>query len=71
MSAEFQSNFDPNTTAGKVEGLRQRRQEALTRRQKSIDKQHERGKLTAMERIEALLDPGSFQIIDGFRKHRS
>lgn len=71
MSAEFQSDFDPDTTLGKIEGLRQRRQEAITRRQKSIDKQHERGKLTAMERIEALLDPGSFQIIDGFRKHRS
>ncbi|MEY4348668.1 MAG: hypothetical protein RIS43_1087, partial [Actinomycetota bacterium] len=60
-----------HTTAGKIEGLRQRRQETLTRRQKSVDKQHSRGKLTALERIEALLDEGSFQQIDGLRRHRS
>ncbi|MEY4348469.1 MAG: hypothetical protein RIS43_888, partial [Actinomycetota bacterium] len=63
--------INPHTTAGKIEGLRQRRQETLTRRQKSVDKQHSRGKLTALERIEALLDEGSFQQIDGLRRHRS
>ncbi|MEY2634622.1 MAG: hypothetical protein RIS75_562 [Actinomycetota bacterium] len=63
--------IDPHTTAGKIEGLRQRRHETLTRRQKSVDKQHARGKLTALERIEALLDEGSFQQTDGLRRHRS
>lgn len=35
-----------------------------------IDKQHELGKLTARERLEILLDPGSFVEIDRFRLHR-
>ncbi|MDF9406828.1 methylmalonyl-CoA carboxyltransferase [Pelotomaculum isophthalicicum JI] len=33
---------------------------------KRIDKQHEAGKKTARERIEALLDPGSFKEVDVF-----
>ncbi len=33
-------------------------------------RQHERGKLTARERIEALLDPGSFRELDRFVVHR-
>jgi propionyl-CoA carboxylase beta chain len=70
-AAESGQPIDPHTTAGKIDGLRQRRQETLTRRQKSVDKQHSRGKLTALERIEALLDEGSFQQIDGLRRHRS
>ncbi|MEM1619241.1 MAG: carboxyl transferase domain-containing protein [Fervidicoccaceae archaeon] len=36
-----------------------------------IAKQHERGKLTARERIELLLDPGSFVEIDAFVTHRA
>src|SRR5262245_36319555 len=35
-----------------------------------IDKQHELGKLTARERLEILLDPGSFVEMDRFRIHR-
>ncbi|HPW55416.1 MAG: acyl-CoA carboxylase subunit beta [Thermoanaerobaculaceae bacterium] len=35
-----------------------------------IDAQHAKGKLTARERIEALLDPGSFREIDAFVVHR-
>lgn len=38
--------------------------------QKRIDKQHEQGKLTARERIEVLLDDGSFEELDMFVKHR-
>ncbi|MDU2064181.1 MAG: carboxyl transferase domain-containing protein [Sporomusaceae bacterium] len=37
---------------------------------KRIDKQHASGKLTARERIEKLLDPGSFNELDQFVKHR-
>ncbi len=37
--------------------------------QDAIDKQHKSGKLTARERINALLDPGSFHEIDMFIKH--
>lgn len=38
--------------------------------QKAIDKQHERGKYTCRERIEKLLDPGSFQELSMFVSHR-
>lgn len=35
-----------------------------------IDKQHEAGKKTARERIHFLLDEGSFEEVDQFKKHR-
>ncbi|WP_246944711.1 acyl-CoA carboxylase subunit beta [Bacillus pinisoli] len=36
-----------------------------------IDKQHEKGKLTARERIDLLVDPGSFVELNPFIEHRS
>ncbi|MDP8229470.1 MAG: acyl-CoA carboxylase subunit beta [Candidatus Electryoneaceae bacterium] len=52
--------------------LARRREEAmLGGGQKRIDTQHAKGKLTARERIDLLLDPGSFSEIDMFVKHRS
>jgi acetyl-CoA carboxylase carboxyltransferase component len=36
-----------------------------------IEAQHQRGKLTARERIDLLLDKGSFREIDAFKTHRS
>ncbi|MRX50073.1 methylmalonyl-CoA carboxyltransferase [Paracoccus sp. S-4012] len=39
--------------------------------QKRIDAQHARGKLTARERLELLLDEGSFEEFDMFVRHRS
>ncbi|MCX7897163.1 MAG: acyl-CoA carboxylase subunit beta [Rhodocyclaceae bacterium] len=38
--------------------------------QRRIDTQHAKGKLTARERIELLLDPGSFEEWDMFKEHR-
>jgi propionyl-CoA carboxylase beta chain len=38
--------------------------------QNRIDAQHQRGRLTARERIELLLDPGSFEEWDMFVEHR-
>ena len=38
--------------------------------QKRIDAQHKKGKLTARERIELLVDPGSFEEFDMFKEHR-
>ena len=38
--------------------------------QRRIDAQHKRGKLTARERIELLLDPGTFEEWDMFVEHR-
>ncbi|HUI15115.1 MAG TPA: carboxyl transferase domain-containing protein, partial [Xanthobacteraceae bacterium] len=36
-----------------------------------IEAQHKRGKLTARERIELLMDKGSFEELDMFVEHRS
>ncbi|MEL6623194.1 MAG: carboxyl transferase domain-containing protein, partial [Pseudomonadota bacterium] len=49
---------------------RRREQAALGGGQKRIDAQHTRGKLTARERIELLLDEGSFEEFDRFIEHR-
>jgi len=38
---------------------------------KRVQAQHDKGKLTARERIEKLLDDGSFREVDMFRTHRS
>ncbi|UZR95432.1 acyl-CoA carboxylase subunit beta [Chondrinema litorale] len=38
--------------------------------QKRIESQHKKGKLTARERIELLIDPGTFEEIGKFIKHR-
>src|SRR5256885_17030755 len=35
-----------------------------------IERQHASGKMTARERIEFLLDEGTFEEIDRFKKHR-
>ena len=54
-----------------VEKLVQRRAKArLGGGEKAIDKQHERGKYTARERIAMLLDEGSFEEMDMFVTHR-
>lgn len=56
----------------KVERLQKLREEALKGGGKArIEKQHEKGKLTARERIDLLLDKGSFEEIDKFVTHRS
>jgi len=51
--------------------LEQRRETArLGGGQRRIDAQHGKGKLTARERIEVLLDEGSFEEFDMFKQHR-
>src|SRR5512146_1976722 len=55
-----------------LDRLEQRRAEArLGGGEKRIAAQHKRGKLTARERIELLLDKGSFEEFDMFVEHRS
>jgi len=50
--------------------LRQRQEASrLGGGQRAIDRQHERGKLTARERIDALVDPGTFRELDAFVTH--
>ncbi|MGI9399748.1 MAG: acyl-CoA carboxylase subunit beta [Rhizobiaceae bacterium] len=54
-----------------IEELENRREQARSGGgQKRIDAQHAKGKLTARERIELLLDPGSFEEWDMFVTHR-
>jgi propionyl-CoA carboxylase beta chain len=63
---------DPRTTAGKIADLERRRQEAVhAGPEQAVAKQHDRGKLTARERIEMLLDPGSFTEFDELARHRA
>lgn len=53
----------------KIEDLRE--EAKLGGGEERIKAQHEKGKLTARERIELLVDEGSFEEIDMFVKHRS
>jgi propionyl-CoA carboxylase beta chain len=63
---------DIHTTAGKLAGLRERLDEAVhAGSARAVEKQHAKGKLTARERIELLLDEGSFQELDELARHRS
>lgn len=56
----------------KIDELNKKIEEAkLGGGQKRIDKQHEKGKLTARERIELLLDEGSFEELGMLVTHRS
>ena len=56
----------------KLKDLQKRREAALQGGgEERIKKQHEKGKLTARERIHFLLDEGSFEEIGMFVKHRS
>ena len=60
------------TTAGKIEGLEKLREEAThPAPEEAVERQREKGKLTARERIELLLDEGTFVEIDRYRVHRS
>jgi propionyl-CoA carboxylase beta chain len=63
---------DVRTTAGKLAELERRTYEAVhAGSQRAVDAQHSRGKQTARERVDALLDPGSFVETDAFARHRS
>ena len=63
---------DIHTTAGKIEDLRKRLDEAVhAGSARAVEKQHAKGKMTARERIEKLVDEGSFTELDEFARHRS
>jgi propionyl-CoA carboxylase beta chain len=63
---------DPKTTAGKLADFEARREAAMhAASEKSVEKQHSRGKATARERIDMLLDEGSFVELDALSRHRS
>lgn len=63
---------DIHTTAGKLADLRQRIDDAVhAGSARAVEKQHARGKKTARERIDMLLDEGSFVEFDELARHRS
>jgi propionyl-CoA carboxylase beta chain len=71
MSAKRKDVSDAKKTndpIAKLEELNQRAE--LAGGEKRIARQHEAGKLTARERLELLLDPGTFVEIDKFVTHR-
>ncbi len=60
-----------NHMQDKVLALLDRRKEAMMGGgEQAIQKQHARGRYTARERIQMLLDPGSFEEFDMFKEHR-
>src|SRR3954464_9603273 len=60
----------PETYEQKREQLEEFRRASRQGSEAAVSKQHARGKYTARERIEKLLDPGSFQELDTFVRHR-
>ncbi len=74
MSAEPTNEpvIDLHTTAGKLAELERRLDEAVhAGSAKAVEKQHAKGRQTARERIDMLLDEGSFQEVDELARHRS
>ncbi len=74
MSAakDADSGADRHTTAGKLADLAERMDEAVhAGSEAAVEKQHAKGKKTARERVELLLDKDSFTEIDEFARHRA
>jgi propionyl-CoA carboxylase beta chain len=60
------------STHDKIKELREKRKQAqLGGGEARIDAQHKKGKLTARERLDLLLDPDSFKELDVFVTHRT
>ncbi|HWT94765.1 MAG TPA: acyl-CoA carboxylase subunit beta [Solirubrobacteraceae bacterium] len=62
---------NPETFEEKVAQLQELREAAVHSAPEAEKKQHDKGKYTARERIEKLLDPGTFQELDTFVRHRT
>ncbi len=58
-------------TEHKIDQFRELAQRATTEDATGAERQHKRGKLTARERLDLLLDPGSFVEFDALAQHRS
>src|SRR6478609_8399350 len=61
----------PETFEDRLAQLQELREAAVHSAPEQERKQHDRGKLTARERVERLLDPGSFTELDTFVRHRT
>ncbi len=57
---------------GRIRELERRRAEvARMGGEEAVAKQHEKGKLSARERVAAFFDPGSFRELDALAEHRA
>ncbi|MDQ3435101.1 MAG: methylmalonyl-CoA carboxyltransferase, partial [Actinomycetota bacterium] len=61
----------PETYEEKLAQLTELRGQAIHTDPQAEEKQHAKGKMTARERLEKLLDPGSFEELDTFVRHRT
>src|SRR5213595_3931003 len=62
----------PETFEEKAAQLKELKDEAIhAGSEAAVEKQHAKGKMTARERIQKLLDPGSFHELDTFVRHRT
>jgi acetyl-CoA carboxylase carboxyltransferase component len=60
------------TMQEKLDDLAQRREQAFNAgSQRSVDRQHEKGKMLARERLDYFLDEGSFHELDQLARHRA
>src|SRR5713101_3746225 len=60
-----------DSTQGKLDRMLERREEALQQgSERAVERQRAQGKLLARERVEKLLDPGSFVELDRYVRHR-
>jgi acetyl-CoA carboxylase carboxyltransferase component len=67
-----QDSAELKSTAEKLAELHQLKEQAkLGGGERRIENQHKKGKLTARERLDLLLDPGSFNELDMFVTHRA
>ena len=66
-----QRAHNPETYEQRLAVLHELREAAMHSSPEAEAKQHDRGKYTARERIEKLLDPGSFQELDTYVRHRT
>ena len=71
MAATDESSETLDTTEGKLRELEQLRDKALhAGSEKAVARQREQGKLLARERVEKLLDAGTFVELDRYVRHR-
>jgi acetyl-CoA carboxylase carboxyltransferase component len=71
MATRAPKDATPSPSEHQINVLRKRKYDAMHRGGDPDEKQHPKGKLTARERIELLVDPGTFTELDAFAVHRT
>jgi acetyl-CoA carboxylase carboxyltransferase component len=71
MATRAAKDATPSPSERQINILRKRKYDAMHRGGDPDEKQHPKGKLTARERIDLLVDPGTFTELDAFAVHRT